>query len=96
MLVKNRKAAIAAIRTCETRDSLEDMLKRFELVENQEIINCLHECMYNPTRFFSNERISPEDELELTKQIFLTGTWRLNEYYERMGIPSLEKEGEHA
>jgi hypothetical protein len=49
--------------------------------------------MYNPERFFSAEFASVEDELELTKQIFPTGTWRLNEYYERMGLPRREKAG---
>jgi hypothetical protein len=44
--MKNKEAAIAAIRTCRTGDSLNDML------------------------------------------IFLTGTWRLNEYYDRMRVPS--------
>jgi hypothetical protein len=94
--MKNKEAAIAAIRTCKTSGSLDDMLKRFELVDAQETIDCLNECMYSPERFFSNRQISIEDELEFTKQIFLTGTWRLNEYYERMGIPSLEAASDHA
>lgn len=92
----NKEAAIAAIRTCKTRESLDDMLKRFELADNLEIITCLNECMYNPQRFFSTEPTAIEDKLEFTKQIFLTGTWRLNEYYERMCIPGIEKAGIHA
>lgn len=86
--MKNREAAIAAIRTCRTRDSLDDVLSRFEISDIRETIDCLNECMYNPERFFSSEPISPEDELEFTQQIFLTGTWRLNDYYDRMGISS--------
>lgn len=87
----NMDAAIAAIRTCRTRDSLEDMLKRFELTDSQEIIDCLNRCMYDPEKFDSSSPTSIEDELEFTKQIFLTGTWRLNDYYERMMIPTREK-----
>ena len=83
-------AAVAAIRTCKTRQALDDMLKRFELADTQKIIECLNICMYNPVRCFSSD-IAIEDELELTKQIFLTGKWRLNEFYERMGIPAKEK-----
>jgi hypothetical protein len=86
--VASKEAAIAAIRTCKTRESLEDLLRRFEITAAREVIDCLNECMYNPQRFFSSEAISLEDELELTKQMFLTGTWRLNEYYDRMNIPS--------
>jgi hypothetical protein len=91
--MENKEAAIAAIRTCKTRGSLDDMLSRFEVIDAQEVIDCLNECMYNPERFFTSEPITLEDELELTKQIFLTGTWRLNIYYDRMGIPLKEKAG---
>lgn len=82
----NREAAIAAIRTCRTRDALEEMLNRFEITGAENIIDYLKECMYNPQTFFAAELITVEDELEFTKQVFLTGTWRLNEYYDRMGI----------
>lgn len=73
--------AIAAIRTCKTMNSLNDMLQRFEITDVRETIDCLNECMYNPATFFSSKALTPEDELEFTKQIFLTGTWRLNELY---------------
>jgi hypothetical protein len=87
----NMDAAIAAIRTCKTRNSLDDMLGRFEITDSQKIIDCLDECMYNPEKFYSSCPTSIEDELEFTKQIFLTGTWRLNDFYERMRIPLREK-----
>jgi len=89
--MENLEAAVAAIRTCKTSDSLNSMLARFELTDSQEIINCLNECMYNPTRYFSANNVTIEEDLELTKQIFLTGTWRLNEFYNRMGIPQNNK-----
>ena len=88
--MENKEAAIAAIRTCKTRETLDNMLVRFEVDGTQETINCLNECMYNPETFFSSEEITIEDELEFTKQIFLTGTWRLNDYYDRMGIEMAE------
>ena len=84
--MENREAAIAAIRTCKTRESLDSMLGRFEITNVQDIIACLKESMYNPDTFFSSKPVTIEDELEFTKQIFLTGTWRLNTYYDRMGI----------
>jgi hypothetical protein len=88
--MKNKEAAIAAIRTCKTRETLDDMLNRFDIINAQEIIDCLSECMYNPQTFFSSKPVNIEDELEFTKQVFLTGTWRLNEYYDRMGIEMAE------
>ena len=89
--MNNMEAAVAAIRTCRTQSSLDDMLARFELTSSQEIIDCLNDCMYSPTRFFSSSKVTVEEDLELTKQIFLAGTWRLNEFYDRMGIPSKNK-----
>jgi hypothetical protein len=82
----NKEAAIAAIRTCRTRDSLDEMFNRFEITGAQNTIDYLNECMYNPQTFFASKPITIEDELEFTKQVFLTGTWRLNDYYDRMGI----------
>jgi hypothetical protein len=85
--MENMEAAVAAIRTCKTREALDEMLARFEITDGAKIIKYLDECMYSPTKYFSKE-ISPEVDLEFTKQIFLTGTWRLNEFYERMQIPA--------
>ena len=82
----NREAAIAAIRTCRTRDALDEMLNRFEITGAENTIDYLKECMYNPQTFFASKPVTVEDELEFTKQVFLTGTWRLNNYYDRMGI----------
>jgi len=77
-------------------DSLDAELARFDFLEAEEIVACLNECMYNPERFFSGGGVSIEDDLEMTKQIFLTGTWRLNEFYDRMGIPSQKAGSAHA
>jgi hypothetical protein len=86
--MNKKDAAIAAIRTCRTREELTDMLKRFEIKGERETIDCLNECMYSPEVFFASKPDNIADELEFTIQIFLTGKWRLNIYYERMGIPS--------
>ena len=82
----NKEAAIAAIRTCKTREALENELTRYKICDVQEAIAILNECMYDPETFSSQEAISVEDELEFTKQIFLTGTWKLHEYYQRMKL----------
>jgi len=83
----DKEAAIAAIRTCKTRESLDGMLSRFEITDTQETLDILNASMYNPQTFFSlSGEITLEDKLEFTKQMFLTGGWRLNELYEKMGI----------
>jgi hypothetical protein len=88
-----REAAVAAIRTCKTREALDEILALFEITDGEEIIKCLDECMYSPEKFYT-KAISPEAELEVTKQIFLAGAWRLNEFYDRMGIPAQRKDME--
>jgi hypothetical protein len=82
---ENMEAAVAAVRTCATRKALDGMLERFEIKDTQKTIDCLHTCMYKPETFTPPKLLTPEDELEFAKQIFLTGTWRLNKYYDRMG-----------
>jgi hypothetical protein len=78
--MENMEEAVAAIRTCVTRKALDGMLERFEIKDTQKAIDFLHICMYKPETFAPPKPISLEDELEFAKQIFLTGTWRLNEY----------------
>ena len=89
--IEAKQGAIAAVRTCRTRESLEEMLARFEgeIGDAQETIAFLNECMYSPQIFYTMEPTSIEDALEFTKQTFLTGTWRLHEYYVRMGVGSV-------
>jgi len=87
MMRESMEAAIAAIRTCKTLDSLDRMLRRFDLTDSQEIISCLNECMYSPDVFrHPGDEVSVDEEVETTKQIFLTGVWRISELYERMKI----------
>jgi hypothetical protein len=85
--MENMQAAIAAIRTCKTRRDLDKMLAKFEIPDGEETIKCLDECMYSPQKFFIGET-TLDDNVEFTKQMFITGAWRLNEVYERMGIPT--------
>jgi len=87
--MENKEAALAAIRTCKTMEDLNSMLERFEIRDTESAIACLNKCMYDPQTFSSSDAASLEDELEFTKQIFLTGTWRLNEYYDLMRIETV-------
>ena len=84
--METREAAIAAIRMCKTRETLDQMLTRFDITQPKDIIDHLQESMYSPDTYFSSKPITIEEELEFTKQIFLTGTWQLNSYYDKMGI----------
>lgn len=84
--MKNRKAAIAAVRECRTRDDLDEMLEHFEVSGTAETVGFLNECMHSPLTFGSPGETIAENEMEFAKQIFLTGTWRLNDLYDKIGI----------
>jgi hypothetical protein len=75
-------AIVTAVRACKTREALDGLLERIEIGDTQKTIDLLNTCMYKPETFAPPKPISPEDELEFAKQILLTGTWRLNEYFE--------------
>ena len=85
-MIENEEAAVAAIQQCRTLETLDKMLCRFEISAPEEVLHVLDKCMYSPKTFFASAPETVEDEIEFTKQVFLTGTWRLNEYYRRMGI----------
>jgi hypothetical protein len=52
----------------------------------QERINKLNWCMGNPRTFFSPAKVSPEETYELTIQMFLTMSWKLNGVYDKMDL----------
>lgn len=86
--MENKDVLIGAIRACKTRESLDDTLSRYNVENPQQAIDFLNESMYSPETFFSSNAVTVEEKLEFTKQVFLTGTWRLNEYYDQMRIGS--------
>jgi len=94
MSKKGIKDVIRAIRACKTSDALDETLRDFNLTDSEEIINCLNECMYDPEKFFCpGDNATVEEDLEVTKQIFLAGTWRISELYDQMGISLEAMEG---
>ncbi|MDR3123668.1 MAG: hypothetical protein LBU16_07825 [Treponema sp.] len=80
------KIIIGALKECTTRESLEDTFTRYEIADKQERIDKLNGCMGNPQTFFSSGKVSLEEVYELTIQMFLTMSWKLNEIYDRMGL----------
>jgi hypothetical protein len=80
------KIVIGALKECTTRASLEDTFTRYEILDTQERIDKLNGCMGNPQTFFSPGKVSLEETYELTIQMFLTMSWKLNEIYDRMGL----------
>jgi hypothetical protein len=79
------KIIIGALKECTSRSTLEDTFDRYQITDVRERIKKLNACMGNPQTFFSTGKVSREDTYELTIQMFLTMSWKLNEIYDRMG-----------
>jgi hypothetical protein len=80
------KIVIGALKACTTRESIEDTFERYNITNTQEKIDKLNQCMGDPQTFFSSGKVSLEETYELTIQMFLTMSWKLNELYDRMGL----------
>jgi hypothetical protein len=80
------RIVIGALKECTTKASIEDTFKRYKIKDVGERTDKLNRCMGSPQTFFSSGKISPEDAYELTIQMFLTMSWKLNEIYDRMGL----------
>jgi hypothetical protein len=79
------KIITGALKECTTRESIEDTFKRYGIADTQDQIDKLNHAMGNPQTFFTPDDVSLEDTLELTIQMFLTMSWRVNEIYDKIG-----------
>jgi hypothetical protein len=80
------KSVIDALKKCTTKVSLEDIFRQYDITDTQERINKLNWCMGNPQTFFSSAKVSLEETYELTIQMFLTMSWKLNDIYDHMDL----------
>ena len=80
------KIVAGALRECESKEAIEDVFNRFVIDDRGNRIDRLNDCMGNPQTFFTSGEISLDDKCELTVQMFLTGSWKLAEYYDRLNI----------
>jgi hypothetical protein len=80
------KIIIGALKECTSRETVEETFKLYQIEDKAERVAKLNDCMGNPQTFFSSNKISPEETYELTLQMFLTMSWKLNEIYDRMGV----------
>jgi hypothetical protein len=88
IMEEKNKIVIGALKECTARASLEETFKLYNITDVEERIDKLNRCMGNPQTFFSSDKISINDKYELTIQMFLTMSWKLNEIYDRIGLVS--------
>jgi len=81
----NDNILIGALKGCSSRASVEKTLTLYKVEDKSERIDRLNDCMGNPQTFFSSD-VSTDDKYELTIQMFLSGSWKLSEIYDRLGV----------
>jgi hypothetical protein len=85
--MEDKAIIVSALKACTTRKFIEDTFARFDVDVLDERTDMLNESMGNPQTFFSSgDSVSIEDKYELTMQMFLTMSWKMNDLYERMGL----------
>jgi hypothetical protein len=90
------RIVIGALKACTARASIEDTFSRYDITDTQERIAKLNGAMGNPRTSFTSGNISQADIYELTLQMFLTMSWKLNSIYDRMGLDQLLDEADAA
>jgi hypothetical protein len=78
---------IVSLRETRTRENVEDSFNKFSVTDLNEKMEYLEKAMYSPLVFYSSgENTSLEDRYELALQVFLKGSWKLQEYYAKLGF----------
>lgn len=78
---------IVSLRETTTREKVEDSFNKFAVTDLSEKIEYLDKAMYSPQVFYSSgENTNLADRYELTLQVFLKGSWKLQEYYAKLGL----------
>jgi hypothetical protein len=79
------KILVGALRECETQEQVEDTFNRFDMADIAGKAEHLTVCMGNPLTFFASEEPDAATKYATVLSMFLTGEWKLNEIYERIG-----------
>jgi len=86
MTVEVNKVLVGALQQCDTKELVEDTFTRFNTSDCSQKTNHLIEAMGKPTLFFSEGDIDTEERYNTVLSMFLTGEWKMNKLYERMGL----------
>ena len=85
MIFDNR--IIAAMRSCNTKEQVEDTFYRFGVTDMQEKQRYLIYAMYAPAFFFSSTKPLTQRQIyECLICNFIQGSWRLTPLYEELGL----------
>lgn len=81
------KRIVGALRDVTTREAVEDLFNRFKVKNIDLKTQYIKEAMHNPEIFYSSGKdTSMKQQYELTLQMLLAGSWKLYDYYEKLGL----------
>jgi hypothetical protein len=80
------KVLVGALQQCDTKDLVEDTFIRFNISDGFQKANHLIGAMGEPKIFFSQNDNDTESRYSTILSMFLTGEWKMNKLYERMGL----------
>jgi len=80
------KIVVGALQQCDDKDQIEDTFCRYSISDCIQKSDHIVEAMGNPVLFFSRGEADPESRYATVLSMFLTGEWKMNKLYERMGM----------
>ncbi|WGK69459.1 hypothetical protein P0082_00965 [Candidatus Haliotispira prima] len=73
------------LQNCSSREAIEEVFHNSGISGLKDKKATLDNIMGNPETFYSAQ-LSEEDQYQREVSIFLTGAWKINEFYERAGL----------
>ena len=86
MTMELNKIVVGALQQCDTKNQVEDIFIRFDICNYSQKAAHIINAMGDPELFFSEGDIDPEDRYATVLSMFLTGEWKMNKLYEKMGF----------
>ena len=84
--METNKVLVGALQQCDTKELVEDTFLRFNISDYSQKTDHLVDAMGKPTLFFLEGGIDVEGRYATVLSMFLTGEWKMNKLYERMGL----------
>jgi len=76
---------VGSLKECASKKLVEETFTLHKVTEESKKIGYLNLCMGNPETFYAKGGIELKEKYEVTLQMFLAGTWKLNALYEKLG-----------
>jgi len=80
------RVVVGALQQCDTKELVEDTFSRYYISDYSQKADHIVQAMGNPVLFFSEGDMDMESRYDTVLAMFLTGEWKMNRLYERVGL----------